>query len=157
MGDGFTDANPNYQFTWFNNLDTTPPSIATTSAITNLLDGEYSVSVTNTATGCSAENLYIIRDDSQKFMPQLSLNTEARVDCLVPDGALLAREVGYDPNSGYPYPVSFTTEIYPGANADVSQPGTVMTYVLGFNRNWLANNLDVGSYTVKITDRKSVV
>ena len=152
-GDGNTDVNPNYQFSWFNNLDANGSPFSNASTVSDRLHGEYSVLVTNDATGCSASRIYVVRDDSDRFMPQLSLNTEARVNCLVTDGTLLAREVGYDPNRGYPYPVlSYTTEFYPGANADVSQPGTVMNYVLGFNRNWLATNLDVGSYTVKITD-----
>ena len=155
-GDGFTEiTNANYQFSWFSNLDATAPAFAATSAVANLLDGDYSVAVTNTATGCTSTKLYVVRDDSDRFMPILSLNTEGRIDCTTPDGALQAREVGWTPTSGYPYPVNFTAEIYTGANADVSQPGTVMNFLPGFNRNWLADDIDVGSFTVKLTDNNT--
>jgi hypothetical protein len=154
-GDGQTDANPTYLFNWFNNLDATAPAMASTSTISNLLDGDYSVTVTNTATGCTSQDLYIIRDDSDRFMPILSLTTEGRIDCLNPDGSLQAREVGWTSTSGYPYPINFTAEVYPGQNADVTQPGTVMNFVPGFNRNWLSNNLDVGFFTVKLTDNNT--
>ncbi|MDQ2656172.1 MAG: gliding motility-associated C-terminal domain-containing protein [Bacteroidota bacterium] len=152
---GQTDANPNYSFIWFNNLDAAAPAIASTSAITDLLDGDYSVTVTNSATGCSSQDIYIIKDDSETFMPQLSLNTEGRIDCLNPDGTLLAREVGQNQGNNYPFPINYTTEYYIGENADVSQPGMVMANVTGFNRNWLEQNLDVGPYTVKITDNNT--
>ncbi|MEX1238675.1 MAG: gliding motility-associated C-terminal domain-containing protein, partial [Cyclobacteriaceae bacterium] len=155
QGDGQTDTNPSYLFDWFNNLDATAPAFASTSAVVNLLDGDYSVAVTNTATGCTSTKLYVVRDDSNRFIPILSLNTTGRIDCLNPDGSLQAREVGWSPTSGYPYPIDFTAELYPGANADVSQPGTVMTLIAGFNRNWQENNLDVGSFTVKLTDNNT--
>jgi hypothetical protein len=155
-GDGNTDADPDYQFSWFRNLDASGSSFSSTSTVSDLLHGEYSVLVTNSATGCSASKFYVVRDDSDRYMPQLSLNTEARVNCLVLDGALLAREVGYDPNSGYPYPsISYTTELYTDPSADVSQPGIVMNYLSGFNRNWYAGNLDVGPFIVKITDNNT--
>jgi gliding motility-associated-like protein len=90
-------------------------------------------------------------------MPKLSLNTEARINCLVPDGTLLVREVGYDPNnSGYPYPsANYSAEWYMGSNPDVSQSGTTLNFLPGFNRNWREANLDVGVYTVKITDNNT--
>jgi gliding motility-associated-like protein len=63
--------------------------------------------------------------------------------------------VGWNPNSGYPFAPDYTTEIYPGANADISQPGIVMTNVSGFNRNWYTNTLDIGVYTIKIRDNNT--
>jgi len=153
--DGSDDTDPNYSFSWFNNLDATGTSIASTSTITGLIAGDYSVSVTNATTGCSAADLYIISNESEEFYPQLALNTEPRENCLVNDGTLLAREVGWDPNSGYPFAPDYTTEIYPGTNPDISQPGTVLTNVPGFNRNWFINTLDIGFYTVKIRDNNT--
>jgi hypothetical protein len=155
LADKKDDSDPNYSFTWYNNLSATGSSIANTSTITGLIAGDYSVSVTNAATGCSASDLYIISNESEEFYPILSLTTEPRENCLVNDGALLAREVGWNPNSGYPFAPDYTTEIYPGGGADISQPGTVMTNVPGFNRNWIINTLDVGTYTVKIKDNNT--
>lgn len=155
LADGRDDTDPNYSFTWFNNLDASGPSIANSSTITGLIAGDYSVSVVNAATGCAASDLYIISNESQEFYPQLALSTQPRENCLVNNGSLLAREVGWDPNSGYPFAADYTTEIYPGAGADVSQPGTVMANVTGFNRNWFINTLDAGIYTVKIRDNNT--
>ena len=155
LADGKDDTDANYSFTWFNNLSATGSPIASTSTISGLIAGDYSVSVTNAATGCSASDLYIISNESEEFYPRLSLSTQGRESCLVNDGSLLAREVGWDPNSGYPFAPNYSTEIYPGANADTSQPGTPMANVPGFNRNWVNSTLDVGPYTVKITDNNT--
>ncbi|HEU5147724.1 MAG TPA: gliding motility-associated C-terminal domain-containing protein, partial [Chryseosolibacter sp.] len=154
-GDGNTGVP--YQFSWFNNLDTSGPAFSNTSTISNLIHGEYSVLVTNNTTGCSASEIYVVRDDSDRYLPAVALNTEARIDCVNPDGALLAREVGYDPNDlGYPYPsANYSAEWYPGANADVSVAGTAMVNVTGFTRNWREASLDVGDYTVKVTDNNT--
>lgn len=155
LADGQDDSDPNYSFTWFNNLEASGTAIANTSTLSDLIAGDYSVSVTNAVTGCSASDLYIISNESQDFYPQLSLSTEPRENCLVNDGSLLAREVGWDPNSGYPFAPNYTTEIYPGTDPDISQPGTVLPNVSGFNRNWYINTLDIGTYTVKITDNNT--
>lgn len=155
LADGKNDTDPGYSFTWFNNLTNNDPAIANTSTISGLIAGDYSVSVTNAVTGCSASDLYIISNESEDYYPQLSLSTDPRQSCLLNDGSLLAREVGWDPNSGYPFAPNYSTEIYSGANPDITQPGTIMTNVAGFNRNWFTNTLDVGIYTVKITDNNT--
>ncbi|MGC1269805.1 MAG: gliding motility-associated C-terminal domain-containing protein [Croceibacterium sp.] len=155
VADGKDDTDPDYAFTWYDNLTATGIPIANTSTISGLIAGDYSVSVTNAVTGCSSADLYIISNEMEEFFPQLALTTQPREHCLVNDGSLLAREVGWDPNSGYPFAPDYTTEIYPGANADITQPGTVMGNVSGFNRNWLISTLDVGTYTVKIRDNNT--
>ena len=155
MADGRDDTDPDYSFTWFNNLEGTGVPIANTSTITGLIAGDYSVSVTNAATGCSAADLYIISNESEEYYPQLALSTQARENCITNDGTLLAREVGWDPNSGYPFLPDYSTEIYPGANADISQPGTALANVQGRDRSWFTNTLDVGIYTVKIRDNNT--
>lgn len=155
LADGQNDTNPNYSFSWFRNLTTTAPSFTTASTATNLVAGDYSVSVTDATTGCSATDLYIVPEDAPRFLPVISLSTEPRINCVNPDGTLLSREVGYNPDSGYPFAPNYSSELYIGANANVTQPGTVMTNIPGFNRNWLENGLDVGFYTVKITDNNT--
>ena len=155
LADGRDDTDANYSFSWYNDLAATGATIATTSTITDLIAGDYSVSVTNATTGCSATDLYIISNESEEFYPQLALSTQPRENCLVNNGTLLAREVGWDPNSGYPFAPDYTTEIYPGPSADISQSGQVMSNVSGFNRNWFINTLDVGIYTVKIRDNNT--
>jgi hypothetical protein len=154
--DGQTSANPNYDFEWFASLDGTAPSVGNNSILSNLVQGDYSVTATNLTTSCSTTELFIVRNQSAEFLPELSMTTEPRRNCLAPDGEMLVREVNYDPNSEYPFdPPSFTTELYVGANANVTVPGSVMTNVSGFNLNWFRNALDVGPYTIKITDNNT--
>jgi hypothetical protein len=76
--DGQNDTNPDYTFTWYPSLDLTGTSFASTSTITSLSAGEYSVEVFNAATNCRASDLYIVPDNAPQFMPQLSLSTSHR-------------------------------------------------------------------------------
>jgi hypothetical protein len=154
--DGFDDTNPNYGFQWFNNLTGSAPAVGNNSTLSNLIEGDYSVTATDNTTSCSTTEIFIVRNQSAEFLPELSMATEPRRNCLAPDGEMLVREVGYDPSSEYPFdPPSFTTELYVGAGADVTQPGSVMTTVPGFTLNWFRNALDVGTYTIKITDNNT--
>jgi hypothetical protein len=154
--DGQNSSNPNYQFEWFSTLDGTPPSVGNNSTLSNLVQGDYSVTATNLTTSCSTTELFIVRNQSAEFLPELSMSTDPRRNCLTPDGQMLVREVNYDPNSEYPFdPPSFTTELYVGSNADVTVPGSVMANVPGFNLNWSQGALDVGTYTIKITDNNT--
>jgi len=147
----------NYDFFWYNSLDTVGVAInaVSDSTINQLAAGDYSVKVYDRTTNCRAKTLYIVPDDGPRFLPELALSTEDRENCLVPDGELLAREVGYDPNSGYPFTPNYTTELYTGASPDTSVPGAVMALVAGTQRSWLTGNLDVGPFTVKITDNNT--
>ncbi|HEY0740106.1 MAG TPA: gliding motility-associated C-terminal domain-containing protein [Chryseosolibacter sp.] len=153
--DGFSDTNNNYLFTWFRNLDATPPIAQTGSTFSNLVAGDYSAEVLDQTTGCISETLYIVPDDTPRFLPEVSLSTDPRVNCLVNDGVLLAREIGFNPNSGYPFPSNYSAELYVGPNANVSVPGTVMLNEPGFPRNWRSTGLDIGPYTVKIIDNNT--
>jgi CHU_C Type IX secretion signal domain len=156
---GQSDVNPNYSFNWFNNLDAAPPAFALTSTIANLVAGDYSVSVIDASTGCSASKLYIVEDESGRFTPRISLSSIDRVNCLAPDGSIITREVGYVDNfgNGYPYPPDFTAEYYLGLNPDLMMPGNVMAQSNqnGFVTNWVQGNMDIGTITVKITDNNT--
>lgn len=153
--DGFNDTNANYVFNWFRNLDATPPSAGSGSTFSNLVAGDYSAEVLDQTTGCTSEALYIVPDDTPRFLPQISVSTDPRVNCLVNDGVLLAREIGFNPNSGYPFPSNFSAEFYVGANANVTVPGTAMPNEPGFPRNWISTGMDIGPYTVKIIDNNT--
>jgi len=148
----------NYEFFWYKGLTADGTALNTTSSpVLGALDnGEFSVSVHDLTTNCFSEAFYIIIDQSDQFRPVLSLSSEGRMNCLNPDGILLAREVGYDPTSGYPFnPPSYTVQWYVGAGADTSLTGNIMTNVPGFIRNWQDTTMDVGVYTVKITDNNT--
>jgi hypothetical protein len=153
--DGFNGTNANYVFNWFTNLDATPPSAATGSTFSNLVAGDYSAEVFDQTTGCTSEAFYIVPDDTPRFLPQISLSTDPRVNCLANDGTLLAREIGFNPNNGYPFPSNYSAEFYVGANANVTGPGTPMPNEPGFIRNWISTGMDIGPYTVKIIDNNT--
>jgi uncharacterized protein YcfL len=160
--DGQNDTNLDYTFTWYPNLTLNPPAFANnnTSTISNLMEGDYSIKVTNTLTGCSSSAIYIIPDDAVLYLPQISMTGQPLSKCIVPyDGAVSARVINDFQNklntAEYPYPsLDFTAEFYTGAPpiADTSQPGQQMSNLPGFTLNWIEGALINGTYTVKITD-----
>lgn len=161
--DGQDDTNTDYSFTWYNNLDITLPVFAGTSTISNLMDGDYSLEVTNAATGCSSTAVYIIQDDANLFLPSISLGGNPLTRCVAPfDGSILARIVndfqGKLNTPEYPYAsLDFAADFYAGEPPaiDIMQPGKPMSNVPGFNLNWVEGNLINGTYTVKITDNNT--
>jgi hypothetical protein len=154
-GDGQTDANPNYAFTWFPTLDLTGASFATTSAITNLVIGNYSVNVLNNITGCAASMPYIVPDEAPIFKPEISLGGQPRTLCVGQDGSVLARVTNISPD--YPFPYSFTTDVFVGASPNLSSPPNFanVANIAGFPYNFLQSNLIEGAYTVRVTDNNT--
>jgi hypothetical protein len=161
--DGQNDSNPNYQFTWYNNLVLNLPVFATTSTISNLLVGDYSLEVFNAATGCKSNAVYTVPDDAPLFLPAISLGGQPLTRCIMPfDGAVSARIVndfqGKLNTPEYPFAaLNFTAEFYTGTppTVDVTQPGKPMVNLPGFTLNWEETNLVNGMYTVKITDNNT--
>jgi hypothetical protein len=157
--DGQDDTNPAYTFTWFPSLDLSGASFASTSTITSLLAGNYSVEVLNTTTNCRASEFYIVEDLGPRFLPQLSLSTTPRTRCDVPDGSLLSRGVPYpvdplNPLNNYPFPYRYTSELFIGPNTSGISLGFMANDPLnpGFTSNFLQTNLAEGKYTVRLTD-----
>jgi hypothetical protein len=154
-GDGQDDTNPGYTFQWFPSLDLTGSQFATTSSITNLSIGDYSVNVTNTVTGCSASALYIIPDEAPLFTPEVSVGGYPRTLCIGQDGSVLARVTNLSP--AYPFTYSFTSDLYIGATPNLSATPDfpAMAPVPGFIQNFLQSSLTEGQYTVRITDNNT--
>ena len=159
--DGQNDSNANYTFTWYPSLDLTGTSFASTSTISNLSAGQYSVEVFNAATNCRGSELYIIPDNAPQFMPQLSLSTSPRTRCDIADGVLLASGAAFpiDPNTlnNYPFPYNYTAELYNG-----NPPANINSPEFGFmsndpaypllTSNFLQTGLAEGQYTVRLID-----
>ena len=160
--DGQSDANANYSFTWYPSLDLSGASFASTSTITNLSSGNYSVEVYDALTNCYASELYIVPDNGPQFLPQLSLSTSPRTRCDIEDGLLQAGGVPFpfDPNqslNNYPFPYNYTAELYAGdPPADINNPeyGFMLNdpNFPGYNSNFLHTGLPEGTYTVRLTD-----
>jgi hypothetical protein len=159
--DGQSDANPNYSFTWHPSLDGTGGTIANTSTINGLFAGNYSVSVFNALTNCSASNLFILQSDSLDFAPQLSLTSGPLTECDSIDGFVLARAVPFTNTAlTYPFAYNYTADLYVGAPPanmgapefpnlpnDPSNPLNTL--------NFLQVNLPDSMYTVRITDNNT--
>ena len=160
--DGQSDTNPNYTFAWYPSLDVSGTSFATTSTITDLRSGDYSVEVFNSVTNCSATQLYIVPVNAPQFMPQLSLSTSPRTRCDIEDGALQANGVPFpvdpfQPLNNYPFPYSYTAELYAGdPPADINNPeyGLMLNdpNFPGYTSNFLRSGLPEGAYSVRLTD-----
>ncbi len=55
LGDGVDDTDPNYTFAWYEGTSATGTVISNTSQATGINAGQFTVLVTNTATGCTME------------------------------------------------------------------------------------------------------
>lgn len=160
--DGQNDTNPNYSFTWYNGLNATGAAVGTSSTLSDLVAGDYSIEVFNAATNCRATSLYIVPDAAPMFMPQLSLSTTAQTRCDAPDGVLLANGVPYPvdplrPSNNYPFPYNYRAELYDGnPPADLNNPehGVMLNDPAHptFTSNFVTGNLALGTYTVRLTD-----
>ncbi|MGD9327739.1 MAG: gliding motility-associated C-terminal domain-containing protein [Cyclobacteriaceae bacterium] len=92
---GNDDTNPNYQFTWFNSLDGSGSPIGTTSTIYGLGADDFSVSVFNAITGCSALDYYITEDDILNSLPVVSVAAAPQTNCIVDNGSVSAQVINY--------------------------------------------------------------
>jgi hypothetical protein len=156
--DGQTDANTNYLFAWFNNLTNTAPQFATTSTVANLLPGDYSVTVRDATTNCTASAPFIVEDESAEYTPIVSMGSQPRTLCVGTDGALMARVLNTDPTYPFPYTAStYTADIYFGANPNLGAAPNIANMPLapGFINSFRELGLNEGVYTVRITDNNT--
>ena len=153
--DGQNDTNVNYTFNWFQNLTETAPIFATTSTITNLNAGNFSMMVRNITTNCTASTLYIVPNDAPLYIPVISVGGQPRTFCVGLDGSFLARVTNLTPL--YPFPYNFTSDLYIGGAPNLANPPNFpnMPLVPGFNANFLQQGLTQGTYTVRITDNNT--
>ncbi|WKZ59083.1 MAG: gliding motility-associated C-terminal domain-containing protein [Cyclobacteriaceae bacterium] len=158
-GDGQTDSNPNYSFTWFPSLDLSGASFANTSTINNVVSGDYSVEVLNSLTNCRASALMIVANDSASFKPILSLTSGPLTECDSLDGFIFARGVPFAPAAGYPFsPYNYTAQLYVGQNPVLSNPPD---FIMPLDPNpfglpsFLQPNLSPDTYTVRLIDNNT--
>ena len=158
--DNQNDTNPNYTFAWFPSLDITGTRFATTSTISGLKNGNYSLEVENLLTGCKKSALYIVPDNGPQFFPQLALSSTERTLCAGQDGSVFAGIININP--AYPFPLDFSADLYFGNKVNDPNLATLtpdipnMPNVPGFAQNFTTpNNLAEGFYTVRIVDNNT--
>ena len=161
LADGQGDTNPNYTFSWFNGLNTSGPTIASTSALNNLIAGEYSLEVLNLTTMCTSSALFIIPENKIEFSPVLALSSNPLSSCDAPDGSVYARAVLFPNNidlaNNYPFAYNYTADLYvgnPPANLNNPEFPNMQNDPLNpaLTENYLQENLPSGIYTVRLTD-----
>jgi gliding motility-associated-like protein len=149
-----------YDFEWFPSLDLTgtaiaPVSVTNPSAISSLLTGNYSVRVLNTSTNCVSSALFIVPDESILYTPVLSFSGQPRTQCVGQDGELSVKVINLD--SGYPFPISLTADLYVGSNPDLNGPpdASNLPGYLGSPISFVKAGLAEGIYTVRIRDNNT--
>jgi gliding motility-associated-like protein len=123
---------PQYVFQWSN--------MAMTQTISGVTSGLYSVTVTDTVTGCAASGPTFLQQT-----PAVNILTDGITDATcsgVADGAITVSASGGTPGGAIPY-----TFFWPGVGGGTTQTGTSST---------VSNLLD-GTYTVLVTDGNGCV
>lgn len=157
--DGQTDLNANYTFDWYPNLTASGVAFASTSTITGVTTGDYSLEVTNLTTGCSTAAIYIVPNSAPLFLPSLSMSASERTLCVGQDGSIFAGIINIDP--AYPFPLNYTANMYVGDQANHPNLSTLIPDVAnvppqaGFPQNFSIASLTEGFYTVQITDNNT--
>jgi hypothetical protein len=99
FADGQDDTNPDYFFTWYNNLDTTDPaysnSLISTDSIGDLQNGDYSVKVLQNSTGCESTALFIIPPLDPKFFPDMALTGDEQSSCRLDNGSIVVKVLAF--------------------------------------------------------------
>jgi hypothetical protein len=159
--DGQNDTNPNYTFNWFSNLSLSGSSFETSSTITGLLAGDYSLEVQDITTNCKSSAVFILPENKVEFKPVLALSSNPLTRCDINDGSIYARGIAFpvssDPVKNYPFAYNYQADLFVGdPPADLNNPefpnmsndpaSPTLT------ENYLQENLPVGIYTVRLTD-----
>jgi large repetitive protein len=156
----------NYEVFWFENLQTlgAPMNAASDTVITNLLSGDYSVSVLDLTTSCRASALFIVPEDSVRFKPILALAASPLTECDSIDGFVTAEGLKFPSNPPpppniHPFPYDYTADLFFGASPNLNNPPDVVMVNDPNNpmnpEFFLEPNLSPGIYTVRLTDNNT--
>lgn len=149
-----------YDFIWFPSLDLTgtalaPASVNNPNTVSSLITGEYSVQVHNTNSNCFSSALFIVPDESDIYKPMLSLAGQPRTLCVGQDGELSVKVINLD--SGYPFPISLTADLYFGLNPNLANLADIpnLPNKGGSPISFVSTGLTEGDYTVRLTDNNT--
>ena len=173
LADGQDDTNPDYFFTWYNNLDATDPAYSnpaiSTDSIGDLLTGNYSVRVLQNSTGCESTDLFIVPALDPQFLPNMALSGDAQTSCLVDNGAVVVRVLPFPTASNgltYPFAFDFKVDLYFGDQtaSGLDQepppiaPDSADLRALPFSpppASFFADPLGEGIYTIRLLDNNT--
>ncbi|MFM7194972.1 MAG: gliding motility-associated C-terminal domain-containing protein [Bacteroidota bacterium] len=147
-----------YEFNWFTTLDGSGTAIPleNTYQLDGLSQGNYSVAVEDTNTGCVTTAFFIVEDESPLGTPAAAFNSTTVTDCLTPNGTITTNVIGLKDvilgSKDYPFTTfNFSAELFAGASASGAPLESSMNQpVTGSFAS--AGNLNFGTYTVRITD-----
>lgn len=158
----------NYTFTWYPSLNltgtpytapTAPSTTTNPNVLQNLVVGNYSMQVLNTATNCTASAIFIVPDESPLFMPAISTGAAPQTFCVGTDGDANVRIILDPAYPLLPYDnTSFRTDLYKGGKPVLTNPPDVasnipftVTGAFGV-LTYDVPSLLAGTYTFKVTD-----
>ncbi len=141
-----------------------PNTNANISVLGGLPVGRYDVTVFNDSTGCSATALFIVEDESDRFIPVINTGTQPVTSCTSPNGGIFGKAVPFTDANGvniYPLlPYDYSIDIYAGnleGQLDDTSPSGDLASQTGVNAgfNVLVDSVPSGFYTVRIIDNKT--
>ena len=162
-GNGAYLQEPDFTFTWYNSIDNTAGTEAgiTVSTYSNLGAGNYSVTALDVVSNCTANEFFIVPDDSPLGYPELSVGGLDRTSCAINNGSVQTRVTNMSttaiPNPQYPFAAySFTPELFMGTDATgVSLNPYLDNPTANPPGNYLNAAVDSGNYFIRVTDNNT--
>ena len=173
LADGQDDTDPDYFFTWYNNLTGTAPEfsnpVVSTDSIGDLLTGDYSVRVFQNSTGCEATKLFVIPALDPQFLPNMALTGDEQSSCILNNGSIVVRVLPFPvANSGltYPFTPDFTVDLYNGDHLGsglTQEPAPIPPDMASLPPmpvapppgSFVADPLFIGKYTIRLRDNNT--
>jgi hypothetical protein len=173
LADGQDDTDPDYFFTWYNNLTATNPEysdpLVSTDSIGDLTTGDYSVRVLQNSTGCEATKLFIIPALDPQFLPNMALTGDEQSSCIVDNGSIVIRVLPFPvANNGltYPFTPDFKVDLYNGdllSGGLNQEPPAVAPDKANIPPmpiapppgSFISDTLFIGKYTIRLRDNNT--
>ncbi|MFC2124452.1 gliding motility-associated C-terminal domain-containing protein, partial [Bacteroidota bacterium] len=122
VNNGNDDTNPRYDFAWYVGTDTLGAVITNTSFVDGLDAGEHTVSVYDTATGCTSTDYYVVEDGKEKYKLVVSAASQPQLSCLVDNGSVSATVLNVNGNFQYEWYINNVLS-YTGTPYEPLPPG----------------------------------
>ena len=157
---GITDTDPNYLFVWYSGFSTSGTPIDTASTLSGIPAGPYTVEVINLISGCSAFQSFILEDNTQLAIPQVSPSFEPQTRCDVNNGSLQARVINISGSFSYRWyngtSVKAVADVT-GASLTGMPPGTYTVTATDINTSCVSEPVTIELADERITPLITIV